>query len=88
MVHAKGNGSLSGDLKLQVVKLYQPFTLSCVMQVDVLQEGNQPWRAVLKLFERCFAEQQRADENIPPWSQDIEKADGDFVRSGAAKTFL
>jgi hypothetical protein len=58
------------------------------MQVDILQEGKDFQRAVLKLYDRRFSEQHRADEKIEPWNEDVGKAYSQFVRSGSAGIFL
>jgi len=68
--------------------LYQPFTLSCVMDVDFIHNERDETPAVLKLYDRRFASQLRSDYSIDPWALEHENAFTEFVRSGGAEQFL
>lgn len=73
----------------RIIKLFEPFTLSCVMVVriscpNLTLEGDM----VLKLFDRRFATQLREDDNIRPWTPEIERAYHQFVNDGGASRFI
>ncbi|KAK4496493.1 hypothetical protein PRZ48_012473 [Zasmidium cellare] len=76
----------------KILELRQPFTLSCVMIVEVisadLNDLEPQSKAVLKLYDRRFAAQLRKDEGVPPWSESAEEAFLELVRSGEAATFV
>lgn len=87
-VRTIGDGEVIRDLQLRIIDTYTPFSMACVMQVDVLQRVNEPWRAVLKLSDRRFAERHRESWEVGPLNEDIEKKYREFVRCGEAKTFF
>ncbi|KAJ5296096.1 hypothetical protein PENANT_c021G08032 [Penicillium antarcticum] len=72
--------------KAKIIKVFEPFTLSCVMVVrleypDFDMEGD----LVLKLFDRRFATQLREDEKIHPWTLDIEERYHQFILDDGAE---
>jgi hypothetical protein len=76
-------------IRCKIVKFFEPSTLSCVMEVELLgQSESKPKRAVLKLFDRRFASQLRSDHRIGLLTIAKETALGDFVRSGDHTPFL
>jgi serine/threonine protein kinase len=87
-LYAEGGQPFCGSLEVRIKKLYLPFTLSCVMEVDILQPAVDPSRAVLKLYDWRFAAQLREDNKIGPCTADHESAYIEFVRSGRAQDFL
>jgi hypothetical protein len=75
--------------KATIIKVFEPFTLSCVMVVrldchTLELEGDM----VLKLFDRRFATQLREDENIKPWTSDIETGYHQLIRDGGVEKLL
>lgn len=76
----------------RVVKLHEPFTLSCVLTVDIedtksgAAESN--YRAILKLYDRRFAAQLRKDERIDPWTEATECDLHTLVGRGQAAEFV
>ena len=76
----------------KALKLHQPFTLSCVLTVEVLYSGiggrELPAQAILKLYDRRFSHQLRSDERIEPSSEATEQAFVEFVSSGKAFVFV
>jgi hypothetical protein len=81
------NNEVTTDAR--IIKLFEPFTLSCVMVVRIAcstlaLEGEM----VLKLFDRRFATQLRKDEKIRPWTLDIERDYHQFVLDGGAFKFI
>jgi hypothetical protein len=50
--YIEGEQTFWGNLQVRIGKLYQPWTLSCVMEADVLQSVTSPARAILKLYDR------------------------------------
>ena len=72
-------------IRCEIVKLFQPSNLSCVMEVKLL---NQNTRAVLKLYDRRFALGLRSAYNMKPSTTATEIFFGEFVKSGDASKFL
>jgi serine/threonine protein kinase len=83
-----GNTLSSSQIRVQVRQLHSPRTLSCPMIVDILDEGQSPKKAFLKLYDRRFADQLREDFGIDPWTKDVEEAYVRSVQSGAISRFL
>ena len=70
------------------MKVFEPFTLSCVMVVRLSRsrlasKGNM----VLKIFDRRFASQIREEQEASPWTPDIEKEYHQFATEGGASSF-
>ncbi|KAL9025354.1 MAG: hypothetical protein Q9180_007688, partial [Flavoplaca navasiana] len=78
-------------IKLQIVRLIQPNTLSCVMEVNVL-EGlssiKQAKHAILKLYDWRFATQLRQDNKVDQWTPYHEDKYRAFVEDGGAAKFI
>ena len=75
--------------KATILKVFEPFTLSCVMVVRLscsalALEGDM----VLKFIDRRLAKQLREDEMIKPWTSDIEKGHHRFILDGGAAKFI
>jgi serine/threonine protein kinase len=81
-------------IKIRIVKLVTPWTLSAVMLVDVLQQSSDisciemPERAFLKIYDRRCAEQFRQEWRIDQATPDVERQLLEFSRSGKAAAFL
>jgi hypothetical protein len=76
-------------VKAVITKVIEPFTFSPVL--DVLLEPSASGLAghmILKLYDRRFATQLRKDEEIPPWTSDIEQEYRQFVLDGGAADFI
>jgi hypothetical protein len=84
----KDGQSLSGSLEVRLGKLYEPFTFSCVMEVDVIQPVAHSQRAILKVYDWRYAAQLRGDQKIDPWTAEHESAYFDSVRTGRAQEFV
>ncbi|KAH9974590.1 hypothetical protein BGW80DRAFT_1301467 [Lactifluus volemus] len=78
----------SSQIRVKARQLHSPRTLSCPIIVDILDEGQSPKTAFLKLYDRRFSDQLREDFGIGPWTTDIEEAYIRFVQSGAIHRFL
>lgn len=73
----------------KIMEVFEPFTLSCVMVVrlacsSLALEGDM----VMKLFDRRFATQFRQEEEISPWTWNIEKGYHQFVLDGGASKLI
>lgn len=81
--------SYSSELVATVVKAFEPFTLSCVLvvQLDYPQLGL-VGKYALKLYDRRFATQLREDEVDYPWDQQVEEEFRKFVLDGHASVFF
>ncbi|KAK3705246.1 hypothetical protein LTR37_013407 [Vermiconidia calcicola] len=80
--------TLGYELRVQILEVFEPFTLSCVMRVWLDEDGQDPSEAVLKLYDRRFATQLREDQKIDPWSAQHESAYLEFIRTGQVNEFL
>lgn len=62
------------ELKLRVIRLHQPWTLSCGMVVEILNDQltNSGSLVFLKLFDWRFAHQLRAEERVGPWTDSAQ----------------
>lgn len=71
-----------------IVKVLEPFTLSCAMLVQL--DSSPPFKGhfILKLYDRRFATQLRNDEEASPWSPEIESEYNEFVYDGRASEFF
>lgn len=87
-LESKPGVNIDGEtISCKIIKVFEPSTLSCVMEVQLLnQPENQ--HAVLKLCDRRFASQLRSDQKIGPLTVAKETAFGDFVKSGDASQFV
>lgn len=83
-----GGQLFSESLKVRIKKPYQPWTLSCGMEVDILQPATKHSRAFLKLYDWRFAVQLREDHKMVPWTTNHETTYIEFVRSGCARDLL
>lgn len=76
-------------VKAVITKVIEPFTFSPV--VDVLLEppvSGLEGHMILKLYDRRFATQLRKDEEIAPWTLEIEQEYRQFVLDGGAAAFI
>ncbi|KAH6974455.1 hypothetical protein BKA56DRAFT_645561 [Ilyonectria sp. MPI-CAGE-AT-0026] len=91
------------DLRVQVKRQNRPWTLSCGMVVENLEDVSDPnddrglrqgqglgngHEAFLKLFDSRYAQQLRNDNGIEEWSNLIEQEFLDGVRFGKMDDFL
>ncbi|KAJ5120413.1 uncharacterized protein N7515_009801 [Penicillium bovifimosum] len=87
--HVKTPGGLEATAVAEIIKVFEPFTLSSVVLVRMAcsslgLEGDM----ILKLFDRRFATQLRQDEKIRPWTPDIETEYYQFILDGGAAEFV
>ena len=75
-----------GLISCRIANFFQPSTLSCAMEVELLDGTHK--RAVLKLFNHRFATQFRSEEGAGPWTTATADAFKNFVESGEAAEFL
>lgn len=88
-IHLKTPDELEATEDAKIIKVFEPFTLSCVVLIQMTcstlkLEGNM----VLKLYDRRFAAQLREDEKIRPWTQDREMEYHRFILGGRATKFI
>lgn len=82
------------NLRLRVVQLHQPWTLSCGMVVEIL--SNQPTDlpplsdklGFLKLFDWRFARQLRDDQGVGLWTHTTQTEYINFIKGGSHNDFL
>ncbi|TGO25128.1 hypothetical protein BPAE_0087g00350 [Botrytis paeoniae] len=75
---SRSDAKFHGDtIPCKIIRFFEPPTLSCVMEVELLNQPDNE-RAVLKVFDRRFASQLRADYKIGPSTIAKETADEDF----------
>ncbi|KAM0322550.1 hypothetical protein ACHAQA_009397 [Verticillium albo-atrum] len=89
-VIAAAKYSTSSNMQVRVQKTHTR-TLSCTMTVDILdkQHGQDTSStAFLKLFDRRFSTQLRRDGGIDPWTEGMEGAYQNMVKSGKIDQFL
>lgn len=87
------NDDAAHSLEVEITRLFEPSTLSSVMEVDVLHSSepaptDYPKHAVLKLYDRRYATQLRGDYNIGPWTPAAEERYREFVASGEAAKLI
>ena len=70
-----------------ILKVFEPFTLSCVLLVQ-LCDDQLSGQFVLKLYDRRFAAQLRKDRRLPLWTAQLESRYREFVRKGHASQFF
>lgn len=70
----------------EVVEVFQPFTLSCVMAIR-MNTSRLKGTFVLKLYDRIHASQLRDDEELP-WDPKTESEYRQFVSDGRATKFF
>lgn len=70
----------------KIVKVFEPFTLSCVMVIQ-LDAPSLKGEFVLKLYDRRFSTQLRDDWKFP-WTPNLESEYHEFVNSGCVKGFF
>ena len=78
-------------IKLRILRLIQPNTLSCVMEVDVLEVSGSTKPAkhsILKLYDWRYATQLRQDYGVDQWDPYHEDIYRTFVEEGGAKEFV
>ncbi|KAL9027006.1 MAG: hypothetical protein Q9196_004415 [Gyalolechia fulgens] len=78
-------------IKLEILRLIQPYTLSCVMEVNVLDDFGsikQATYAILKLYDWRYATQLRQDHKVDQWTRDHEDKYRAFVEQGDAAKFI
>lgn len=73
-----------GEFQAQIIELYEPFTLSCVMKVKYQQGDLPPIEAVLKLYDRQFAKGLRERRGIGEWDERSEAAYINYARTPQA----
>ncbi|CAO2649274.1 Nn.00g066590.m01.CDS01 [Neocucurbitaria sp. VM-36] len=83
-----GKWAIGKDVQVRIEKLYSPWTLSCVMEVSILNPQTNTTKAVLKLYDWRHAAQLRKDNKIDSWTSEHETAYINFIHSGQAKDFL
>lgn len=72
-------------IEVKIVRLIQPSTLSCVMEVESLKYPN---HSILKLYDWCYTAQLRQDNKIDSWTQFHENSYRAFVENGDAAKFI
>lgn len=79
-------------ISAKILEIHQPFTLSCVYTVEVMDEleglDGTNNIAVLKLYDRRFAAELRKEWLIDPWTEETESTFRDMVATGAAAEFV
>ena len=65
-----------------VIRVFQPFTLSCVMIVRIHQDEGFSEPMVLKFFDRHFATQLREDSKAKAWTLEFEAQYHRLVENG------
>ena len=78
-------------IKLRILRLIQPSTLSCVMEVEVLAISSRTKHAkhsILKLFDWRYATQLRQDYRVGQWTLYNEETYRAFVEGGDAAKFV
>ncbi|KAJ5970428.1 uncharacterized protein N7479_000346 [Penicillium vulpinum] len=88
-IHLKTPDGLEATADANIIKVFEPFTLSSVMLIRMAcsslgLEGDM----ILKLFDRRFATQLREDEKIRPWTPDTETEYRQFVLDGGVSEFV
>ncbi|KAJ5565767.1 hypothetical protein N7535_007405 [Penicillium sp. DV-2018c] len=88
-IHLKTPDGLEATADASILKVFKPSTVPSVMLIrmtcsSLRLEGDM----ILKLFDRRFATQLRADEEIPPWTPEIETAYRQFILDGGAAEFV
>ncbi|KAJ5554962.1 hypothetical protein N7461_003432 [Penicillium sp. DV-2018c] len=88
-IHLKTPDGLEATADASILKVFKPSTVPSVMLIrmtcsSLRLEGDMIW----KLFDRRFATQLRADEEIPPWTPEIETAYRQFILDGGAAEFV
>ncbi|KAF7894995.1 hypothetical protein EAF00_006809 [Botryotinia globosa] len=84
----KSDTKSDGDtISCKIIRFFEPPTLSCVMEVELLNQPDNK-RAVFKLFDRRFASQLRSDYKVGPLTVAKEAAFVECVRSGDASQFV
>ncbi|KAF5867474.1 uncharacterized protein Bfra_010448 [Botrytis fragariae] len=85
---SRSDAEPNGDTtSCKIIRFFEPPTLSCVMEVELLNQPDNK-RAVLKVFDRRFASQLRADYKIGPSTAAKETAFVEYVKSGDASKFV
>jgi hypothetical protein len=81
------DGQTSAPATVKVLRCHNPSTLSCVLEVELSDPTMCSHRMILKLYDRRFSTQLRADEKVQPWTPEREAKFRDFVHSGSALQF-
>ena len=85
------HGHVSASAMQVRIRQLHTRTFSCTMVVDILEEERPSAAsgiAFLKLFDRRFADGLRRNNGIKPWTQGMEEAYIDSVKSGAINSYL
>jgi len=82
------SASLTADVT--IVKVFEPFTLSCTLLVELRTMPTRPLPNlfILKIYDRRFAEQLRRDNKASLWNPQIEDEYRKFVHDGSAAAFF
>ncbi|TKA66821.1 hypothetical protein B0A55_08263 [Friedmanniomyces simplex] len=86
----RGDEPTAADI--EILEQHGPSTFSTVLSVSVpghLIGSTKPSvRAILKIYDRRFAEQLRAEQKVGSWSPEKERNFASFVASGRAAEFM
>lgn len=77
--------------RAEIIKVFEPFTLSCVMVVRIQKGHEEPsGPIVLKAYDRRFATQshREAIRVASPWSIEIEQQYRQFIQNGDAEEYI
>ena len=77
-----------GPINAEIVKVFEPFTLSSVLLIRISDNLHLNGQFVLKIYDRRFAFGLRKNEKMAPWHSHIVNQYCDFVRAGRASQFL
>lgn len=78
-------------IEVKIVRVIQPTTLSCVMEVEsfaAFGPAKYPVHSILKLYDWRYSTQLRQDHKINPWTQSHEDAYREFVENDDAAKFI
>ncbi|KAJ6188445.1 hypothetical protein N7519_003353 [Penicillium mononematosum] len=88
-IHLKTPDGLEATADANVIKVFEPFTLSSVMLIRMACSAlGLEDDMILKLFDRRFATQLREDEKIRPWTPETETEYHQFILDGGASEFV
>ncbi|KAK3940582.1 hypothetical protein QBC46DRAFT_434436 [Diplogelasinospora grovesii] len=85
IVEGEGDNVPASTLQAKVVKLVEPQTMSVVMQVTLEMGSECGVNAILKLYDRRFAMQLRAEEEAGRWTISTETIYRKYVIQGKAE---
>lgn len=61
------------QIRLKILKIYEPFSLACVMQVSPVDDPSLPERLILKMTDSRWLADNRKEEFLPPWDLDTQQ---------------